>query len=286
MFRGTLTAAVFFAAVGACQPLPRPFVPLGGAPADELLLPRQVDGVALLDLGGAPARVVEGLRGALVAALIRRGIPAGFSSGGRRSMFVYGEAVVRPARGQRVEVALDWKLVDPEGRARGMRRFAIHADDEAWRSGAAPLIASLAHLSADAVAAMLRDGSTTSPERIAADPRLFLAPVRAPPPLDGAPLRAAAARVLRATGLRMAVDRQAADLLLECRVTLEPVGEARRLMLSWRLADSGGDEIVRIRQEERLEAAGLAARWPALAGAIARALAPELRAAIAAGRPG
>ena len=275
--RAAVPAGLLAAAAAACQPLPRPFDGPDGAAPGPLAAPDAAAGVAVLDLAGAPAPVARALRPALVRALLDRGVPAAPATGSRRAAFVYGEAAVRAEPSGRVEVEAVWHVVDAAGRTVGRHRTAARPAAADWRSAEPGMIAALARSAADGIAALARGETPRAAPAPASGPRrLFVAPVRAPPPLDGAELRRAVAEALPGAGLRAAAARAAAALVLAGAVTLGPDG---RVAVRWQLEDRARGGAVEIDQEGAAAPAALAAGWPALARTIARALMPELRAA-------
>ncbi len=283
---GPLAWLLIVAVLAACQPLPRPFAPSSDtAAANPLIYVKDGSGVAVLDLAGAPEPTSRAVTFALIEALLERNIPAAFSVGNRRSLFVYGEAEAVPSASGRLDVEAVWYLVDPQARPLGRHRVKARPSVRAWRSGEPAMVKALAGSAADGIAALIRGEDSLPPPRAQGARAVFLQTLRTPASLDGAVLRRALGAVLPDRGLRLARRRTAGNLLLNGTITLgPPVGARRRLSLVWRLDDPSGREIGRLHQANDEEITALESGWPALARLIARALAPDLRAMIAAAR--
>src|ERR1700688_424264 len=149
-WRGRLAGLAVAAVLAACQPLPHPFA--DDRPPAALLKVKDVAGVSIAPIEGAPAAVAETLGAAVANALLKRDIPASDKTTSLGSYQLYGRvAEARPERGK-ASLTAYWRLYDATGRTVGEPSARLEGEASEWESGNAPAIERLAGLSAQGLA--------------------------------------------------------------------------------------------------------------------------------------
>lgn len=277
---GVLLAAAL--ALAGCQPLPRPFQPDAGDPANPLTAPPSGRVVAVPEIPGAPAA----LRGKVAAALRTAEIPATTEPGHHDSYVLEGAMTEERLGEKAVEVVFLWTLKTGEGAAIG--RFAQHivVSQERWAAAEAGVLTAIADNAARQTAGYIQEP----------------APKEAPPPskppillgtIDGAP---GDGETALSSAIRVALRRAAVPLAekpgdgvfeLRARVSVtRQTAATDRVALHWSLHDPGGKEIGVISQENLVPTGRLDGPWRDLALAMADGASEGLLALIdaAAGR--
>lgn len=279
-------AALVLIGLASCQPLPQPFKPAVGAPANPLLQLDDRAGIVVLDIDGAPPAVARELRGATVAALHALNIPATTRSANSRSWFLYAQAETTTLRPGLLEVELVWELVGPKGAPVGRHVVTATASDAQWRGGSDDFVRRLAEASARGVAGFVQAPRPRAAAPIATLRPLYVMPVAGVAGERGAILRRAMADALRRLELKVPPVRRKRDLVVAGRISLGPAAAGqRRMEVAWTVREPGGEEIGNLKQANMVAADALGAKWPDLARLIADAAAPALIEVLRRGRP-
>ena len=271
--RAGVALAIALTILAACQPPPRPFAPIDRSGAVQFNPAEDAYGITLRPVSGMPSVLEEAFLPALVAALVRREVPAVVSSGPAPGALVYGAAEARSVDDDRLKVAIEWWVIGREGRGLGRHWVSAEPLEQDWKHASGRLVRRLATESADGIVALLRP--------VAAAPAggslsVRVGTVIAPPGIDGEALSRAMIGALRAVGIGILPDGRAGPLLL-ARVYLGSVGGGiRSLRVEWRLEDASGARIGALVQENDVVNETLVADWPAMVRLIARAATGEL----------
>lgn len=270
-------AALALIGLAACQPVPRPFAPDAGAPANPLLVLDDRAGIVVLDVDGVPPAVARELPGATVAALHALNVPATTRSANASSRFLYAQAETTSVRRGVLEVKLVWELVGPKGAPIGRHVVTGTASDASWTAGSDDLIRRFAAASARGVAAFIQAPRPARAAPTASLGPLHVMPVAGVPGARGAVLRRAMADALRRLELTVAPVRRDRDRFVTGRVSLGPAAAGkRRLEVAWSVRGPGGAEIGNLKQANLIATDALGENWPELARLIADAAAPAV----------
>lgn len=271
--RAGVALAVALILLAACQPPPRPFAPTDRSGAVQINPAEDAYGITLRPVSGMPPALEEAFLPALVAALVRREVPAVVSSGRAPGALAYGAAGARSVDDDRLKVAIEWWVIGRDGRGLGRHWVSAEPLKQDWERASGRLVGRLATGSAEGIAALLRPAP---PAPVGGSPSLRVGTVVAPPGIDGEALRRAMIGALRAVGLGILPDGRAGPLLLATVSLGQVAGGMRRLRVEWSLEHASGARIGALVQENDVVNETLVADWPAMARLIARAATGEL----------
>jgi hypothetical protein len=274
--------------LGACQPLPHPF--LDDRPPAALLRVRDVIGVSIAPVDGAPRAVAAKLGTALAAALLKRDILASEKTGNLSSFQLYGRVVEASPRGGKAAVTAYWRLYDAKGRSLGERTAVVEASTKEWETGSDAPLQRLAQSSADGIAPLVEDEAPVEAAAAAEGARRTRIVVRniGGAPGDGAKSLAAAVKsVLQRRELAVVEPGQPADLYVDADIVVAPAQQNKQhIKITWhvgRQAESA--EIGTVGMENDVPRGLLDGPWGDLAYNIALAAGDGLSQLIARAGP-
>src|SRR5579872_564152 len=138
--------------VAACQPLPHPFEDDKPAPHAPIISLRNTTSVSVAPVAGLEPEARDQLAEAMASALQDLDVLASADSASRGSLSLLGTA-----RAAGAGVAVDWRLVDPGGKALGQGSDSAQVSLAAINRGDAAALKSLALAAAPDVAKLLQD---------------------------------------------------------------------------------------------------------------------------------
>jgi hypothetical protein len=258
-------------ALAACGPVPRPFQPEEKDAANPLLRLPDHGGVVVPPVAGLPEAEARALAEAVAEALRGNDVPANTRTGNRYSLILDLRATPEP--GGRVTV--EAQLIDPQGTALSAGR---HIDAIPRARETAAEWAGLAKRVAETIVAAIK------PETLAQHDKLLVrltAPAGAPGD-GGIALMRALAFHLERMGVKLTDDPRAPALGVTGNVAIGPApaiqgAEARRVNVSWRVADPDGDELGRIDMGNAVPSRAIDRQWAELSFEIAAASAEAIR---------
>ena len=203
--------------LGACGPLPRPFIPDSkhdatlsavGQSAAVLVLP--LEGDAPGDSAAATAELVGSLRSL--------GIAAATDAAAVDRLLLGRASVSRNAEGQDA-VAIDWQVRDPSGTTLGAFQQVSQLPGGLWAQGQPAAVGSVMARAAQQAAALLRDRPDPAATSPAKRPRLVLLPIEDLPGDGAYSLPRALERSLTEADYEIGWDIEAGDLLILAEMT-------------------------------------------------------------------
>lgn len=276
--RACALAVLALVALGACQPLPRPFQPDDkrlnaadfarlGTRGGIIVTPPALDGTAHS----------AAFTGLLAAALRDSDIPAIAGSQGSANRYLFsGQASAENTSDRDTVVSSRWRLIDP----RGTEVFAFELERPlsavGWRTGDPATLALLAE-SVAAEAARKLSGAERDPQpAIQPDRRVAVWPVDGLSAPRSQTLVRAMEAALRTRGVSVAAQDDPDALVVTAWFTraLETSGE--RITMDWILTRPDGREIGVVQQSNVLAVGAIDQGWPEAAPAIAGAAADGL----------
>jgi hypothetical protein len=259
-------------ALAACQPKPQPFAPTVAERSNPLLKLPDHAGVVVLDIDGAPEQTASRLPQAMIEALLARNIPAWPISGNRASYFLQGGTTAISLGRDRVQITLDWDLVDPTGRQVGRHSLSLKTRWKDWRAGSTDMINALATKSAAGIAAFMQDDAPEdTAARIKRIPLYVTAVVGAPG--DGKnSLRLAMAAALRRAKLKIINQKNDRAIEISGMVRIDPArNNQQNIEITWSVRAPDGKEIGKLTQRNTIPAGSLDKAWGETAFMIAEA---------------
>jgi len=270
-----MIVALMLINLASCQPVPQPFARTPGAPNNPLLQLKDMSGIVVLPLDGAPLAIVHEILSATITALHALNIPATMGSANTKSYFLVGHVETKTVRSDLLEVELMWELAGPKGVSIGQHVVTGTVNHMAWNAGSNKLIRQFATASARGVAAFIQSPSQYKPAPIATLHPLYVMGVAGVSPKLGGILRRAMSAALRRLELSVQPVRRERDLIIAGRVSLGPVAAGvRRIEISWSVREWNGKEIGNVKQTNMIAAELMGEKWPELAKITAKAAAP------------
>lgn len=276
--------------LASCGSLPRPYQPdrkltenpLAQSPESSSVIVLPVDGLASLVQGDRFAT-------AMARALRRLDIPATVRGGSESSLYLSGRARVEPDTGGSSDsprqVAIDWSLIDPDGRPVGNHAQRLRVAPRQWQEGDQALLTSLAANAAGAIAVMLVDpaeaaavaaGQPAEPEPDFAF-EIGLLPVVGAPGSGNEDLADAMSAALLRRRIAVSDSTGDASLLIACEVTAsEPVQGNQQIEIVWVVRRPDGETVGRISQANSVPAGSLDGTWGSVAPVVANGAADGL----------
>jgi len=270
-------------ALAACGDLPRPYQPDSKLADNPLVQSPESSSVIVLPVDGL-ASLVQGDRfaTAMARALRRLDVPATVRGGSESSLYLSGRAKLENDPGSSPDsprrVAIDWSLIDPDGKPVGNHSQRLRVAPRQWQEGDHALLTSLAANAAGAIAAMLGDpaeaaavaaGQPAEPESDYAF-EVGLLPVVGAPGSGNEDLAKAMSAALMRRRIAVADSTGDASLLIACEVTAsEPVHGNQQIEIVWVVRRPDGDTVGRISQANSVPAGSLDGSWGSVAPVVA-----------------
>jgi len=286
-----VAAACALLALGACQPLPRPFAHDDGLPSAEVAPLADAGGVVVRGIEGVPPRVAAALTRAMIDAMAQRNIPAATGDGNARSRFLTATATTEGAEaeaGGPVRIDVSWALADRAGRALGTAPARMTVPRAAWAQPSHRALAPLAEEPARALAVLMQDPAPAEAPpsgtagAAARSVPLHVWPVAGADGDGAAVLRRAMEEALARRGFRVTEALLEDGLVIAGSVALGADSGGRRpIEVEWTVLDGSGRELGKLAQKNAVPAAALERGWGGLAGIIAESAAPGVGALLA-----
>lgn len=269
--------------LAGCGELPRPFRPVGQAPA-PLVDPPTRRGVLVVPVAGM-ADLFQGdrLATAVAAALETVGVPAARGAAAARARVLAGRATLSSAgSGGAGQVTLVWETARPDGLVLGRWEQRVAVTPARWAEADPQLLGEIAAAGKTALAALVSD------QPVAAAPsekrRVMVLAARGAPGDGDQSLPLAMKTELRRRGIALVQDPAEADAVIDCAVTVAPAaqpggGSGERVSLTWVVRSPSGAELGRAEQSNVVPEGSLT-RWGEAARAVAAAAAPGLIAVV------
>ena len=275
-----LAAALLLA---ACQPLPHPFA--DDRPPAALLRVRDVAGVSIAPIAGAPAATAEKLGAAVAKALLKHDIPASDRTANLGSYQLYGRLATKHSDKDSVAMTASWQLYDAKGRMVGEPTAELEASPQDWDFASDAPIARLAQLTADKIAPLLEDEAPVEAPgggRI----RVAVGTISGAPGDGATSLAAAVAGVLRKQDLAIVKEGEKADLSVDAEIAVSPVqANKQHVKIVWHVRRADGSEIGTAAQENDVPKGLLDGAWGDVAYSVALAAGDGLIQLVARGAP-
>jgi hypothetical protein len=262
--------------LAACQPLPHPFEDDRPAPRAPIISLRNTTSVAVAPVAGLEPDARDRLAEAMAGALQDLDVLASSESSSRGSLSLLGTA-----RAVGSGVAVDWRLVDPGGRALGQGSGSAPVSLSALNRGDAAALKALALAAAPDVAKLLQDDAP--PAEVASLRQIVVLPVSGAPGNGGDALKLAMAAALTQAKLTVLPEapRGAKILSVIGSVSLDrPQNGQQHVAITWALMDPGGQQLGVVKQENAVPQGSLDGRWGDVANLVAAAAAPGILAII------
>lgn len=244
--------------VAACQPVPRPFQHDRAAAPNELLQLSDAGGIRVQAVEDAPRAPAERLADEMVAALIKRNVPA-FRSGGNRTSLVLASQVVDP--GQDAHIA--WTLFGPDGGTVGSYNLVLEGTPiDSWANADPDLMAAMAQTAAEPISRLVQH------ERVAEvqAPPIYVGDIRGANEQQALRLRTSLRQALRGLGTRLSNVSSQDTLTASADVKITQLaGAMSEVAIVWRIHDPFGTEIGKIDQASPVPDKAVAEQWGTLA---------------------
>jgi hypothetical protein len=271
-----LAAVALGLLVAGCQPLPHPFEDDRPAPRAPIMSLRNTTSVAVAPVAGLEAEARDRLAAAMASALQDLDVLASAESASRGSLNLVGAA-----RAAGSGVAVDWRLVDPAGRALGQGTGTAPVGLEALNRGDAAALRALAVAAAPEVAKLLQDDAPIAPAEIASLRQVVVLPVSGAPGNGGDALKLAMTAALTQAKLTVLPAQDAKALSVVGSVALDrPQNGQQHVAITWALIEPGGKQLGVVKQENAVPQGSLDGRWADVANLVAAAAAPGILAII------
>jgi hypothetical protein len=271
-------AVIAFALLlSACQPLPHPFEDDRPTPHAPIISLRNPTSVVVAPVAGLGPDARDQLAEAMASALQDLDVLASAESSSRGSLSLLG--TVRAADSG---VAVDWRLIDPGGRALGQGSGSAAVSLDSLNRGDEAALKALALAAAPDVAKMLQDDAPIAP----AEPSLrqiVVLPVSGAPGNGGDALKLAMTAALTQAKLTVLPEAPSGAQILSVvgSVALDrPQNGQQHVAITWALMDPGGKQLGVVKQENAVPQGSLDGRWGDVANFVAAAAAPGILAII------
>jgi hypothetical protein len=275
------------ALLAGCQPLPHPFA--DDRPPAALLQVRDVAGVSIAPIEGAPAGITEKLGAAVAKALLKRDIPASDKTTSLGSYQLYGRVTEARPQGGKATVSAHWRLYDAKGRTVGEHSAKLEAPAGEWEAASPEPIEKLAGLSAEGLAPLLEEEAPAEAPKAASDAgriRVAVNAVSGAPGDGGKSLAAAVAAVLKRQELAIVDKDQKPDLTVDGEVSVTPAKpDQQHVKIVWRVRRADGAEIGNVGMENDVPKGLIDGPWGDIAYSIALAAGDGLLRLVARGAP-
>jgi len=261
----------------ACQPLPHPFEDDRPAPHAPIISLRNTASVAVAPVAGLEASARDRLAGAMADALQDLDVLASSESASRGSLSLLGTARVAGSG-----VAVDWRLIDPGGRALGQGSSSAPVSLDAVNRGDAAALKALALAAAPDVAKLLQDDAPIAPA-VSSLRQVVVLPVSGAPGNGGDALKLAMTAALTQAKLTVLPEVPSGAKIVSVvgSVALDrPQNGQQHVAITWALMDSGGQQLGVVKQENAVPQGSLDGRWGDVANLVAEAAAPGILAII------
>jgi len=264
--------------VAGCQPLPHPFEDDKPAPNAPIINLRNTISISVAPVAGLEPDARGQLAEAMASALQGLDVLASADSASRGSLSLLGTA-----RAAGSGVAVDWRLVDPEGRALGQGSDTAPVSLDAINHGAAPALKALALAAAPDVAKLVQDDAPLKSADVGSLRQIVVLPVTGAPGDGPDALQLAMTAALTQAKLTVlpAQPPDAKALSVMGKVTLDrPQNGQQHIAITWALMDRAGKQLGVVKQENKVPQGSLDGRWGDVANLVAAAAAPGIVAII------
>lgn len=269
--------------LAACQPLPHPFAE--DRPPAALLRVRDVAGVSIAPIAGAPAATAEKLGAAVAQALLKHDIPASDRTASLGSYQLYGRIVAKHSGKDSVTMTASWQLYDAKGRMVGEPAAEVEAPPQDWDFASDAPIARLARSTADKIAPLLEDEAPVEAP-VGGRTRIAVGSISGAPGDGATSLAGAVAGVLRKQDLAIAKEGEKPDLVVDAEVTVSPApANKQHVKIVWHVRRADGSEIGTAAQENDVPKGLLNGPWGDVAYSVALAAGDGLMQLVARGAP-
>ncbi len=230
--------------------------------ANKLLVRADIGGVVVRPVAGLPKKQSDALTDAMVAALQKAEIPAATSGRNRLSLFLDGTAKPQPAG----RVAVDWRLLDTTGRARGTAHAAGRPADPQG----------LVAQAASAIVALVEGTPAKADGAKPAGPTVLTVWPVVGAPGDGDPaLSRAMHDALMAAEVPVSDKLTDHGLVIAGSVHVAPAEAGRQAVeILWTVFDPTGAEVAKLAQNNTVPRGALDGEWGPLARMIADSAVP------------
>jgi hypothetical protein len=274
---GRIAVVALVLLVAGCQPLPHPFADDKPAPHAPIISLRNTDSVSVAPVAGLDPDARDGLAAAMAAALQDLDVLASADSTSRGSLNLLGTA-----RASGSGVAVDWRLVDPGGRALGQGSDSAAVSLAALNRGDAGALKALAAAAAPDVAKLLQDDAPIAAADVGSLRQIAVLPVTGAPGDGRDALQLAMAAALTQAKLTVVpAQPDVKTLSVVGTVTLDrPQNGQQHIAILWALMDRGGKQLGVVKQENKVPQGSLDGHWGEVANLVAGAAAPGIVAII------
>jgi hypothetical protein len=272
-----LAAVALVLLLSACQPLPHPFEEDKPAPHAPIISLRNTTSVSVAPVAGLEPDARGRLAEAMASALQDLDVLASAESASRGSLSLLGTA-----RTAGSGVTVDWRLVDPSGKALGQGSDSAPVSLDTVNRGDAAALKALALAAAPDVARLLQDDAPIGASD--ADPlrQVMVMPVTSAPGDGRDALQLAMSAALTQAKLKVVpVQTDSKALSVVGTVALDrPQNGQQHIAITWALMEPGGKQLGVVKQENRVPQGSLDGRWGEVANFVATAAAPGIVAII------
>ena len=261
-----------------CQPLPHPFADDRPAPRAPIVSLRNTTSVAVAPVAGLEPGARDKLAETVASALQDLDVLASAESASRGSLSLLGTA-----RAAGPGVVVDWRLVDPNGKALGQGSDSAPVSLDAVNRSDAAALKALALAAAPDVAKLLQDDGPIGPADAGSLRRVVVLPVTSAPGDGRDSLQLAMAAALTQAKLTVlpAQPGDAKALSVVGTVALgRPQNGQQHIAITWALMGPDGKQLGVVKQENAVPQGSLDGRWGEVANLVAAAAAPGILAII------
>lgn len=270
--------AVLALLVAGCQPLPHPFEDDKPPPHAPIINLRNTASVAVAPVAGLEPDARDQLADAMASALQDLDVLASSESSSRGSLSLLGTA-----RAVGSGVTIDWRLVDPGGKALGQGSESAAVGLDAVNRGDAAALKALALAAAPDVAKLLQDDGPAGPADAGSLRQVVVLPVNGAPGdgRDALQLAMTASLTQAKITVLPAQPSGAKALSIIGTVALDrPQNGQQHIAITWALMDRDGKQLGLVKQENAVPQGSLDGRWGQVANFVAAAAAPGIVAII------
>jgi hypothetical protein len=264
-------------AAAACQPLPRPFAHDTDRASTVIAPLSDSGGVVLRGIDGLPGAVAAALERAMIDALAERNIPAATEGGNVRSRYLTGTATLdgASASGGPLDLRVTWALADRMGRSIATETARMTLPRHVWTEPEHKALAPLADGPAAAIAALMQDPAPDETVEKGSSVPLYVWPVAGVTEERGFILRRAMEAALARHGLEVTDTLRDDGLVISGSVALGAEADGHRpIEVEWILLAQSGEELGSLDQRNSVPVAAVERGWAALAEIIADTAAP------------
>ncbi len=274
-----LIVVIGLVVLSSCGQIPRPFEHQADLKSDLLVLKDRA-GIVVAPLAGDLPADPDRLALAMVKQLRDLNVPATTDAVNNESRYLHGSAAQKSSATAPDQLVVEWELWDLDGRLIGSYTQQRSLTRIAGPSDGTALIDAMAAEAAPKIAALVQEPRVVE-AKVPGFPggRLVVAPISSGPGDSAQSLVPALRAELAAAGFPVSLQRSPRDILVQGKITLEPVRNGREeVAITWSVVSArDGEELGQVDQRNQVPAGSLDGPWGSTAVEIARGAAQGIR---------